>query len=169
MGTVESFGRRNLLSMLLSISPSVRLPYLFLSSWNSVTTTDSYVRGKGQCHRSKLNVTEVKTNLAQISAFPDVDSNWNDAHGSGGHRRGALLFLNSIRPISMLHGLQNRWWSSLQYHRFDCLMTSLILITMDNGRGHCALWQSCKVINQTTRTFVTQCLHWSPIIMSYAV
>ena len=32
---------------------------------------------------------------------------------------------------------------------FDCLMTSLILITMDNGRGHCAYWQSCKVPNQS--------------------
>ena len=34
---------------------------------------------------------------------------------------------------------------------FDCLITSLILITMDNGRGHCAYWQSCKVPNQTHR------------------
>ena len=34
---------------------------------------------------------------------------------------------------------------------FDCLMTSLILITMDSGRGHCAWWQSCKVPNQTHR------------------
>ena len=34
---------------------------------------------------------------------------------------------------------------------FDCLMTSLILITMDNGRGHCAYLQSCKVPNQTHR------------------
>ena len=34
---------------------------------------------------------------------------------------------------------------------FDCLMTRLILITMDNGRGHCAYWQSCKVPNQTHR------------------
>ena len=32
---------------------------------------------------------------------------------------------------------------------FDCLMASLILITMDNVRGHCAYWQSCKVPNQT--------------------
>ena len=32
---------------------------------------------------------------------------------------------------------------------FDCLMTNLILITMDNVRGHCAWWQSCKVPNQT--------------------
>ena len=34
---------------------------------------------------------------------------------------------------------------------FDCLMTSLIMITMDNDRGHCAYWQSCKVPNQTHR------------------
>ena len=27
----------------------------------------------------------------------------------------------------------------------------LILITMDNGRGHCAWWQSCTVPNQTHR------------------
>ena len=45
------------------------------------------------------------------------------------------------------------WWASCISARhagsFDCLMTSLILITMDNGRGHCAYWQSCKVPNQT--------------------
>ena len=34
---------------------------------------------------------------------------------------------------------------------FNCLMASLILITMDNGRGHCAWWQSCTVPNQTHR------------------
>ena len=47
------------------------------------------------------------------------------------------------------------WWASCTSARhagsFDCLMTSLILITMDNGRGHCAYWQSCKVPNQTPR------------------
>ena len=47
------------------------------------------------------------------------------------------------------------WWPSCTSARhagsFDCLMTSLILITMDNGRGHCAYWQSCKVPNQTHR------------------
>ena len=35
--------------------------------------------------------------------------------------------------------------------RFDCLMSSLILIAMDNGRGLCAWWQFCKVPNQTHR------------------
>ena len=47
------------------------------------------------------------------------------------------------------------WWTSCTSARhagnFDCLMTSLILITMDSGRGHCAYWQSCKVPNQTQR------------------
>ena len=47
------------------------------------------------------------------------------------------------------------WWASCTSARhagsFNCLMTSLILITMDNGRGHCAYWQSCKVPNQTHR------------------
>ena len=47
------------------------------------------------------------------------------------------------------------WWASCTSARhagsLDCLMTSLILITMDNDRGHCAYWQSCKVPNQTHR------------------
>ena len=47
------------------------------------------------------------------------------------------------------------WWASCTSARhagsFDCLMTSLILFTMDNGRGHCAYWQSCKDPNQTHR------------------
>ena len=47
------------------------------------------------------------------------------------------------------------WWPSCTSARhagsFDCLITSLILITVDNGRRHCAYWQSCKVPNQTHR------------------
>ena len=47
------------------------------------------------------------------------------------------------------------WWANCTSARhagsFDCLMTSLILITMDNGRGHYAYWQTCKVPNQTNR------------------
>ena len=41
--------------------------------------------------------------------------------------------------------------SAMHAGSFDCLMTSLILITMDNDRGHCAYWQSCKVPNQIHR------------------
>ena len=33
------------------------------------------------------------------------------------------------------------WWA----------LSSLILITMNSGRGHCAWWQFCKVPNQTNR------------------
>ena len=34
---------------------------------------------------------------------------------------------------------------------FDCLMSSLIMITMEDGRGHCVWRHSCKVPNQTRR------------------
>ena len=43
--------------------------------------------------------------------------------------------------------------------RFDCLMTSLILITMDNDRGHCAYLQSCKVTNQIHRGMQKRKMH----------
>ena len=61
--------------------------------------------------------------------------------------------------ISMLKCLENTLKLSFDSYvtrhagSFDCLMTSLILITMDNGRGQCAYWQSCKVPNQTHRGF----------------
>ena len=43
------------------------------------------------------------------------------------------------------------WTSARHAGSFDCLMGSLILITMDNGRGHCACCQSCTVSSQTHR------------------
>ena len=70
-----------------------------------------------------------------------------------------LIQISSILSVnftSLWHKCQRVfWWASCTSARhvgsFDCLMTSLILITMDNGRGHCAYWQSCKVPNQTHR------------------
>ena len=54
------------------------------------------------------------------------------------------------------------WWASCTPARhagsFDCLMTILTLITMDNGRWHCAYWQSCKVPNQTHRGKKWKCM-----------
>ena len=44
---------------------------------------------------------------------------------------------------------------SMHAGRFDFLMSSPILIAMDNGRGHCAWWQSCRVPNQTHRGIKT--------------
>ena len=70
-----------------------------------------------------------------------------------------LIQISSILSVnftSLWHKCQRVfWWASCTSARhagsFDCLMTSLILITMDDGRGHCAYWQSCKVPNQTHR------------------
>ena len=70
-----------------------------------------------------------------------------------------LIQISSILSVnftSLMHWCQRVfWWASCTSARhagsFDCWMTSLILITMDNGRGHCAYWQSCKVPNQTHR------------------
>ena len=67
-----------------------------------------------------------------------------------------ISFILSVNFTSLWHKCQRVfWWASCTSARhagsFDCLMTSLILITMDNGRGHSAYWQSCKVPNQTHR------------------
>ena len=70
-----------------------------------------------------------------------------------------LIQISSILSVnftSLRHRCQGVfWWASCTSARhagsFDCLMTCLIMITMDNGRGHCAYWQSCKVPNQTHR------------------
>ena len=70
-----------------------------------------------------------------------------------------LIQISSILSVnftSVWHRCQIMFWwtsctSAMHAGSFDCLMTSLILITMDNGRGHCAYWQSCKIPNQTHR------------------
>ena len=66
-----------------------------------------------------------------------------------------LIQISSILSVIFIRLWLMFWWASCISARhagsFDCLMTSLILITMDNGRGHCAYWQSCKVPNQTHR------------------
>ena len=66
-----------------------------------------------------------------------------------------LIQISSILSVIFTRLWLMFWWASCISARhagsFDCLMTSLILITMDNGRGHCAYWQSYKVPNQTHR------------------
>ena len=70
-----------------------------------------------------------------------------------------LIQISSILSVnftSLWHKCQRVfWWTSCTSARhagsFDCLMTSLVLIAMENGRGHCAYWQSYKVPNQTHR------------------
>ena len=70
-----------------------------------------------------------------------------------------LIQISSILSVNfprLWHKCQRVfWWTSCTSARhagsFDCLMTSLILITMDNSREHCACWQSRKVPIQTHR------------------
>ena len=65
-----------------------------------------------------------------------------------------LSFYLSI-PSVMWHNCQRVFSlsciSGRHAERFDCLITSLILIPVNNGRRHCTLawWQSCKVSNRT--------------------
>ena len=63
-------------------------------------------------------------------------------------------FYLSIPPV-LLHKWQRVFssccTSARHAGRFDCLMSSLILVTMDNGRGLCVWWQSCKIPYQTHR------------------
>ena len=74
-----------------------------------------------------------------------------------------LIQISSILSVnfnSLWHKCQRVfWWASCTSARhagsFDCLMTSLILIAMDNDRGHCAYWQSCQVPNQPTEEWNT--------------
>ena len=75
----------------------------------------------------------------------------------------------SVNFTSLWHKCQRVfWWASCTSARhagsFDCLMTSLILITMDNGRGHSAYLQSCKVPNQTHRGIKKgKCMLWNKL------
>ena len=82
------------LRTLLSVRPSDTFWTMFLPSYQhefsgAITIDKSDVHAKGPCQKSKVNVTEVKTNLAPIAPicmFPDCDSSlnfyqwlWNDA------------------------------------------------------------------------------------------
>ena len=63
------------------------------------------------------------------------------------------LSVNFTSPVTLMPEsiLKASCTSAKHAGSFNCLMASLILITMDNGRGHCAWWQSCTVPNQTHR------------------
>ena len=85
---------------------------------------------------------------------------WNTVHSLGSCTGNfPMIHISSnlsVNFTSLWHKCQRVfWWASCTSARhagsFDCLMTSLILITMDNGRGHCTYWQSCKILNQTPR------------------
>ena len=77
----------------------------------TIDRSDVHAKGKGQ--RSKVKVTEVKT---QLSRFRTVTPVWihiwqrNDAQSLLLLRRGALLFFKLIRQISRSHRTKNCWF-----------------------------------------------------------
>ena len=82
-----------------------------------ISNDKSDVHAKGQGQRSKVKVTEVKTQLNRFRTVTPVWIHiwrWNDAHSLMLLRRGALLFFKVIRQISRSHGSNNRWiWPKL--------------------------------------------------------
>ena len=76
-----------------------------------ITMVKSDVHATGQGQRSKVNVTEVNTQLSRFRTLTPVWIHiwqWNHAHSWKQHRRGALLFFKVIRQISRSHGSKNR-------------------------------------------------------------
>ena len=112
------------LSVRMSVCPSVChtfslcYPHHIIMKFSGVITKDqSKVHPKGQGQRSKVKVTEVKT---QLNGFWTVTPVWihiwwcNDAHSLVLLRRGSLLFCKVIRQISRPHGSKfRRIWSRL--------------------------------------------------------
>ena len=110
-----------------SVCSSVRLSHLFhylpiiVSPWNFqfsgiITNDQSKVNAKDQGQRSKVKVTEVKTQLCRFRTVTPVWIHiwwWNDAHSLMVLIRGALLFSGSSVKF-MVTQLQNRrFWPSL--------------------------------------------------------
>ena len=97
-------------SVRLSVCPPAT-PFftMFPSSYHHervITNDQSEIHAKGQGQRSKVKVTEVKTQLKRFWTVTPVWTHtcgWNDAQGLTLLRRGALLFLKVIRQISRSH------------------------------------------------------------------
>ena len=76
-----------------------------------ITNDKSDVHAKGQGQRSKVKVTEVKTQPSRFLTVTPVWIHiwwWNDTYSLIMLRRGALLFFKVIRQISRSHGSKNR-------------------------------------------------------------
>ena len=110
-------------------NPSVRLsvtPFSLCShqriimKFSGVITNDKsdvHAKGQGQGQRSKVKVTEVKTQFRRFRTVTPVWIDiwwWNDAKILMLLRRGALLFFKVIRRTSRSRSSQNLWfWPNL--------------------------------------------------------
>ena len=75
------------------------------SGVNTIDRSDVHANGQGQ--RSKVKVTEVKTQFSRFRTITPVWIHmwrWNDAQSLMWHRIGALFFFKVIHQISRLHG-----------------------------------------------------------------
>ena len=109
----EWFSPSVCLSVCLSVTPfSLCSHHRIIMKFSGVITNDkSDVHAKGQGQRSKVTVTEVKTQLNRFRTVTPVWIHiwwWNDAHSLMLLRRGALLFFKVIHQISRSHGSNNR-------------------------------------------------------------
>ena len=75
-------------------------------SWYHHETFRSYYHGQKWCpckrSRSKVKVTEFNTQLSHFQTLTPVSIHiwqWNQAHSSKQHRRGALLFLAATKQL----------------------------------------------------------------------
>ena len=103
-------------SVSLSVCWSVGLSHLLslcfnhrsIMKFSGVNTIDrSNVHANGQGQRSKVKITEVKTQFSRFRAITPVWIHmwwWNDAQSLMWHRIGALFFFKVIRQISRSHG-----------------------------------------------------------------
>ena len=98
--------------LILSVSPSVTHFWLcshhciIIKFLGVITNDQSELHAKGQCQRSKVKVTEVKTPLNCFRTVTPVLIYiwwWNDAQSLMLLRRGVLLFFNTIHQISRSH------------------------------------------------------------------
>ena len=117
--------------MVQSVRPSVRLsvrlsvtPFwlcshhrIIMKISGVITNDKSDVGAKGQGRRSKVNVTEVNTQLSRFRTVTPVWIQiwwWHDAHSLVLLRKDALLFFKVIRQISRSHGTKNcQFWPEL--------------------------------------------------------
>ena len=105
-------------SVRTSVRPSHLFHYLPIIASSRVITNDrSDVHAKNKGERSKINVTEVKTQLNSFRTVTPIWIHiwwWKDAQLLMLLRRGALLFFKVRRQISRSHGTKNhRFWLEL--------------------------------------------------------
>ena len=98
------------LSVCLSVTPFwLCSHHHIIMKYSGVITKDQgNVHAKGQGQRSKVNVTEVTTQLNRFRTVTPVWIHiwwWSDTYSLMLLRRGALLFFKVIRQISRSHGV----------------------------------------------------------------